>query len=112
MELDSAAAEPSPDAGPLDRLLDEHRAGESRRLARELAMAVRRLPEADRALLRLRHRDGLRISEIAATLGLRARNLYPRLAAIHTGLRRRLSAAGITRGDVLEVAGGLPPCRG
>ena len=106
--LEFLTSEASPEPGPLDRLLDQHRAVAVRRLGQQLAGAVRRLPDADQELIRLRHGRGLRIVEIASRLGIEPRKLYPRLAAIHQRLHHRLTRNGVSRSEVIEVIAATP----
>lgn len=90
---------------PWTALLDQHRDQCGRRLGQCLERVVRRLPAADQVLLRMRHEQGLRVSQIAAMLGTDSRKLYRRLSAIHAALCTALTALGVSPGEVAEVVG-------
>ena len=71
------------------------------------------LPATDRIIVTMRHGQGLKVSEIASTLGVDQKRLYRRLDAIHAGLRAALADQGITARDAIELTAGnvshLPP---
>lgn len=99
-------ADHTPD--PWMSLLDQHRDRAGRRLGRCLERVVHELPAADQVLLRMRHEQGLRTSQIAAMLGTDPKKLYRRLASIHADLCAALTALGVSPGDVADVVG--RPC--
>ncbi len=90
---------------PWMSLLDQHRDRAGQRLGRCLECVLQRLPAGDQVLLRMRHEQGLRVSQIAAMLGADQKKLYRRLSTIHADLGVALSALGVSRGDVAEVVG-------
>jgi DNA-directed RNA polymerase specialized sigma24 family protein len=90
---------------PWMSLLDQHRDRAGQRLGRCLERAVQRLPAADQVLLRMRHEQGLRVSQIAAMLGTDQKKLYRRLSAIHADLGDALTALGVSPSDVADVVG-------
>ncbi|MCC7178989.1 MAG: sigma-70 family RNA polymerase sigma factor [Acidobacteria bacterium] len=90
---------------PWAALIDQQRDRCGRRLGQCLERVVRRLPAADQVLLRMRHEQGLRVSQIAAMLGTDPKRLYRRLSAIHADLCAALTALGVSPGDVVEVVG-------
>lgn len=73
-------------------------------LARKLRRAIERLPDDDRALLLMRHEQGLRVSLIARTLGVGQQRLYTRFESIYTRLRRDLVGHGVHAADVTELS--------
>jgi RNA polymerase sigma factor (sigma-70 family) len=90
---------------PWMSLLDQHRDRAGQRLGRCLERAVQRLPATDQVLLRMRHEQGLRVSQIAAMLGTDQKKLYRRLSAIHADLGDALTALGVSPSDVADVVG-------
>jgi DNA-directed RNA polymerase specialized sigma24 family protein len=90
---------------PWMSLLDQHRDRAGQRLGRCLECVLQRLPAGDQVLLRMRHEQGLRVSQIAAMLGTDQKKLYRRLSTIHSDLGSALSALGVSQGDVAEVVG-------
>ena len=93
---------------PWMSLLDEHRDRAGQRLGRSLECVLQRLPAGDQVLLRMRHEQGLRVSQIAAMLGVEQKQLYRRLSAIHAELGAALTALGVSPADVAELVG--RPC--
>lgn len=116
--LDLAVQEEAKDADPLEQLLQQQRGAFGARVRRQLVRALRQVGAADRALIEMRHADGMQIAQIARHLRTDQRALYPRIAALHTRLRDLLSRAGIGRealsltGDAaVHVSGVLEPGR-
>jgi RNA polymerase sigma factor (sigma-70 family) len=106
VRLDEVAREAVSASDPFAEAMDGLRARRGAAVGRQLARALNTLPIQDQHLMRLRHHQGLKVSEIAAMLGLDQKQLYRRLDAIHASLRVTLSKTGTLAGEVLEVIDG------
>lgn len=73
---------------PLELLIQKHRLEAGAQLRRRLKAALGHLGPTDIEILRMRHANGLPISQIARQLGLEQRTLYPRVVSLHEKLRR------------------------
>jgi DNA-directed RNA polymerase specialized sigma24 family protein len=63
--------------------------------------ALQQLSEEDRVIIRMLYYQGISIADIARSLQLDQRKLYPRIQQLLTSLRKALKAQGISA-DVLE----------
>ena len=61
------------------------------------------LPDEDQLILRMRFKDGFKVSEIASALGIVQKQLYWRIDKILKELKARLLSTGIQEEDILEV---------
>ncbi|PYQ57373.1 MAG: hypothetical protein DMF53_22890 [Acidobacteria bacterium] len=93
------------DGGVEERVRHRDLARTSRRVEAALAKALRVVPEEDRLILKMRYEDGLKVHEIASTLGVEVRPLFTRLEQCHRRLRKALESLGITWSDVLSILG-------
>ncbi len=84
-------------------LTPEERLVTSRRVEEALRAAIGELPAEDRVILKLRFLDGCTIKEIAATLGVSERPLYPRMQRLFRKLRMALEKHGVHQEDALAV---------
>lgn len=105
IEIDKVRLMADHASDPWMSLVDQHRDRAGQRLGRCLERVLQRLPAGDQVLLRMRHEQGLRVSQIAAMLGTDQKKLYRRLSAIHSDLGAALTALGVSPGDVAEVVG-------
>ena len=103
VSLDEVAQQAASPSDPFAEAMDGQRARRGVAVGRQLARALDTLPVQDQLLVRLRHHQGLKVSEIATMLGLDQKQLYRRLDAIHASLRVTLSRTGTLAGEVLEV---------
>ena len=103
LDLATQAASPS---DPFAEAMDGQRARRGAAVGRQLARALDTLPVQDQLLVRLRHDQGLKVSEIATMLGLDQKQLYRRIDAIHASLRATLSRTGTSAREVLDVIDG------
>ena len=103
--LEEVARQASP-SDPFAEAMDGQRARRGAAVGRQLARALDTLPVQDQLLVRLRHQQGLKVSEIAAMLKLDQKQLYRRLNAIHASLRVTLSATGTSAHEALDVIDG------
>lgn len=94
VSLDQVREHVSQRPNPLDQLLSRDGAADGARLRRRLASALRELGPSDLRLLRMRHADGLPMAQIARTLNVDGRTIYPKMDAIHKRLRTMLIGAG------------------
>lgn len=104
VQLEQASHCPSP-ADPWLMLLDRQHARRGSEIGRRLELALRGLPTRDQVLLRMRHEQGLKVSEIATMLDLDAKKLYRRLAMIHAHMRARLVGMGVSPHEASDVVG-------
>lgn len=94
------------DGDPWTSLVDGYRARRGVEIGRRMAKVIRRLPAADQVLLRMRHEQSLKVSQIATMLKVDQKKLYRRLDALHDDLRADLMRAGVSSGDVRELTHG------
>lgn len=93
------------DLTPEDRIRDIDRAGLQRRLRACLAEVAATLSVQDRSILQLRFVEGCTVAEVARSLGLEQRSLYPRCLRILESMRRHLEASGFSWQEVSIVVG-------
>lgn len=96
---DMASEEPT----PLERTEVRARKPAERRLERVLRRALESQADEDRVILRLRYSEGLKIVDIARSLGLEQRSLYGRIQRLLRGIRQRLEAEGFSTEQVIEL---------
>lgn len=108
VSLDASVDVPTRTGCPHRRLEDLERARAGASLAARLERALTALPPDDRLLVKLRHERGLRVSQIADTLGLDQRRLYTRLYGIHRELRTRITALGVSAAEAEDLTGRGP----
>lgn len=84
---------------------DAERAAMLAKTQRVVPEVLATLTAEDRLLLKLRFKDGLKISAIAGALGLRSKRLYPRLQALLCRLRRELRDRGLSAEEALGSLG-------
>jgi RNA polymerase sigma factor (sigma-70 family) len=104
--LDEVAKQAASLSDPFAEAMDGQRARRGAAVGRQLARALDTLPVQDQLLVRLRHDRGLKVSEIAAMLGLDQKQLYRRIDAIHSSLRATLSRTGTSAREALDVIDG------
>ena len=90
IELDAAAGDRSRAAGAVSDIL---------------RVALEKLPEEDRTILRLHFFGGMTVAEVARALQVEQKPLYRRIAAICKGLREALVAAGIDAAQAADIIG-------
>lgn len=100
-------ADPGPD--PLARLSSQASWRLRTALMASVAKAIKGLSSRERLLLRLRHRDGLRVTEIALRLGESCKPLYRDLTRIHHRLRKTLELIGFRRDQVRVALDAIEP---
>jgi len=66
-----------------------------------LRQALQRLPDEDRAVIRMLYYEGLSVADIARGLGVEQKRLYPRIKQLLASLRKTLKSQGISP-DFLE----------
>jgi RNA polymerase sigma factor (sigma-70 family) len=93
------------DGGVEECVQNRELARTSTRVEAALAKALRDVPEEDRLILKMRYEEGLKVREIASTLGLEERPLFTRFDRCHRRLRKALETFGITWSDVLSILG-------
>jgi RNA polymerase sigma factor (sigma-70 family) len=98
-------AEPSREAGPDERLLDQERQGMRRRVLIGLQRALDTLPSEDRILVQMR--TDFSVADIARLRGMDQKALYRRLTRIYQDLRKALERQGVRKQDVEEIVGKL-----
>jgi len=104
--LDEVANDAQSASDPFAEVVDGQRARRGAAVGHQLARALDTLPVQDQLLVRLRHERGLKVSAIAAMLGLDQKQLYRRLDAIHASLRATLSRTGTSAHEALDVIDG------
>lgn len=102
--LELAVEEPASDPDPLEQLLQRQRGTFGARVRRQLAHALRQFDATDRAIIQMRHADGMQIAQIARRLRTDQRPLYARITALHSRLRDLLARGGIGR-EALGLTG-------
>jgi len=95
--LDSAVYERSADVELQDVELERQRA-RTHALVQEVLLG---LDPEDQAIVRARYWEGMSIADIARMLGLEQKPLYRRLERLHTRVRAKLEASGLTSEHVL-----------
>jgi RNA polymerase sigma factor (sigma-70 family) len=100
-ELVNIARGPAPD----EPLQLEALAARALATAAALAQALASLDPQDRLILKMHFQDNLRFSDIARILKMAQKPLYRRKEEVIEVLRRALQAHGISRQDVVEIAG-------
>jgi RNA polymerase sigma factor (sigma-70 family) len=91
------------DLSPEERLLEAEQQRRIREVFAVLTAELAKLPDEDRMLLRLHFEEGWSWKEIAGTLKLDQKTLYPRKDALLAGLKEALQRAGITEEAMLEA---------
>lgn len=81
------------------------RADVAQRVSKVVCEFIDQLPEDDRLVLALRFDSGLRVAEIARSLGQDQQMLYRRLRQRFDELRLKLSTAGIRSAEIEELVG-------
>jgi RNA polymerase sigma factor (sigma-70 family) len=100
-------AEPSRDPGPDERVLDQEREGNCRRVLMGLRRALDTLPAEDKVLVQMR--TEFSVANIARLRGMDQKRLYRRLDKIYDSLRKALERQGVRRQDVEEILETLEP---
>jgi RNA polymerase sigma factor (sigma-70 family) len=75
----------------------------SKRIAAIIRGTIDELDEHDRVIFRLRYEGGMRIADIARTLGIEQKPLYRRLQRTLARMRARLESAGIAADDATDL---------
>ena len=96
-EVSPDAAAVESDAG--DRIESRDRERTARRIRETIAAVSKSFNPEDRVILKLRFKKGLKVPEIARTLGLDQKRVYKRLDKLFDTLRRALEQAGVGRAD-------------
>jgi RNA polymerase sigma factor (sigma-70 family) len=94
---------PAPTPAPDQRLEEREDFAARREVLAVLREELAELSAEDRLLVRLRTESGLKISEIARSLGIDQKALYPRFEKIFATLKRRLGERGIRPEDALTA---------
>ncbi len=87
------------------RLVEREQARIRRRAQETLEQALAGLEPEERLLLRLRYREGFRVSQIARRLQRDSKALYRVFDKLLVVLRKRLQAAGLTAAAVIDILG-------
>lgn len=103
VDIGAAKTYCSPAADPHAVLMEQYHAKQGIELGQQLERALCSLPVADQVLVRMRHEQGLKVSQIATMLGIDQKKLYRRLDAIHDDLRSAIKAMGVSRGDATAL---------
>ena len=103
---------PSHDRSPEALLLEKESDRARERLERALAEAIGQLPEEDQLVLHLRVYEGLRLVNIARSLGRDAKQLYRRWDAMLGHLRAALEQRGCDAQQVALALRHEPVCPG
>ncbi len=98
---DEALALAPDDHGADDDLLRHEREGRFSEIIEVLERAMEDLPDEDRLILRLHYWDGLKVAQIARSLQLEQRPLYPRIEKIRHALQGVLEESGVSREVVM-----------
>lgn len=106
VSLDEAANRSTTAGDPLLELVDRFRARQGASVGRRLERALRTLSAENQVLIRMRHEQGLKVTEMATRLGVNHKPLYRRLAAIHADLRSALRQAGVCAGVAMDLTSG------
>lgn len=88
-----------------DALLEKHRHRVAQRLSAHLSKWIRDLPDEDRLILQLRFERGMSVAQIARSLQLDQKSLYPRIKKLLDGMKEMLLENGIDPGDVDDLIG-------
>jgi RNA polymerase sigma factor for flagellar operon FliA len=88
-----------------ERVLANDRLKESQRLSRILSDAIAQWPKVDRQMLTLHFKLGMSVAEIARSLGIEQKLLYPRMTKVKNGLRQAAESAGFNAGDTDDLIG-------
>lgn len=88
-----------------DALLAKDRQRVAQQLSRILSTAIRGLPDEDRLILQLRFGGGMTVAQIARSLQLDQKLLYPRISERLHDMREVLLASGIDPADVADLIG-------
>jgi len=103
VEEEKARHVPAPD--PPDPVLAGELLEKSRSLSRVLSKAIRELAKVDRQMLTLHFQAGMTVAEIARTLRIEQKLLYPRMNTLKKGLRYAAERAGFGPEDIAELIG-------
>ena len=109
---DGLECAPSPDGSPETQLMDKESDTARERLERELAEAIGQLSEEDQLVLHLRVYEGLRLVNIARSLGRDVKQLYRRWDALLGQLRATLEQRGCDAQQVALALRHEPVCPG
>ncbi len=90
--LDTVPSADRPDAG----FLASERGDQLATAEAALRQALQRLPDEDRAVIKMLYYEGLSVADIARGLQIEQKRLYPRIKQLLTALRKTLEAEGIS----------------
>lgn len=110
--VDEAAHRADPAADPFARLVERSAWSQRSGVLRVVRSTIGQLSDREQLILRLRHREGLRVPEIAHRLGEDAKRLYRDLERTHRRLKALLESRGVsdhTVRMVLEPGSSDPP---
>lgn len=98
VEVGPEPVESAPSSDSADeRVVAEERERERRETEEALLLALQRLPDEDRLILRMRFWEGMSVADIARALALPQKPLYRRLYQALVQLRKQLEAMGVSR---------------
>lgn len=86
-------------------LYARERRGTAQRLSAAMSDVIASMPDEDRLILQLHFQGSMTVAQIARALALEQKALYRRLEHRMRDMRKRLLAAGLTSGEVLDLIG-------
>lgn len=90
------------DADPEDAAMAAEQEFTARRIRAALERVLQTFSADERFLLKLRHHDGFKVSEIARLQNVNQKKLYREIDRLEAEVRRRLEAEGVSADDVRE----------
>ncbi len=106
VEMKELRSDPAVSVDPFTTLLDKHHARRGAYIGRRLEVILRQLSAADQVLVRMRHEQGLRVSQIAGMLRVDQNKLYRRLYAIYSDIGTALLRDGISADEASVLTSG------
>ena len=104
MEITNAATVPAADDAEEKALAGERRE-KAQRLSPILSEAIKQRPKVDRQILVLHFNLEMTVAEIARSLGIEQKLLYPRMTKLKDSLREAAERAGFNSDDVADLVG-------
>ncbi|MEA2415699.1 MAG: hypothetical protein QOI58_2356 [Thermoanaerobaculia bacterium] len=105
-DIEAAVGSESLDDNPLQNLERSARHETAVAVGRILKHAISRLDDEDRLIMHLRFEEGLKVPQIARSLGADQKQLYRRIGRILDGLRRELLAQQVDEEEVRAIISG------
>ena len=96
---------PEPDSGEDTAIASLDRQTLGGKIHRALTIALERLGDEDRAIVRLRFCERVKLNDIARLFGVPAKPFYKRVDDLKAQLRLELEAQGVTHADVAAILG-------